>query len=564
MKHRKLGYTGLIVSEVALGSMQFGGKMNMGNLGQEDTTQMVKVALDNGVNFIDTADVYSLGESETLLGNALKGIRQEIVLATKVRLPMSENFNRSGATRVNILREVEGSLERLQTDYIDLYQVHGWDSNTPLEETLRTLDDLVRQGKVRYIGLSNLMSWQAATAVMLQERLGLERYVTAQMYYSLVGRGLEHEFQSFAEYHDIGILVWSPLAGGFLSGKYSRDNPAPAGSRFADAGQFVPFDREIGYRVVDAVKEVAARHGASPARVAISWLLGRPAVSSVIIAARKVEQLEDNIRAVDLRLSDDDTRQLDAASDPGIPYPKVDGPSARHRGGSAFQGSASRALRGGRSLEGPSRDAVVRLKGSVARARDKGGTDRGHQDERRISRERQANEKGTSSGRRELPVDPVLRGRCVTVGVSGPGAICLDDSGSRAHRHVRFQQPGLFRLVPGDKAASAGQAPSRILLAGSGVFERRAVHPDLLHGNDDPRRMEAREGRDVAQSAVSGQVRPGHEKPARRSKTSIPAWRVDQEVDAGEDRGARGEPLRGMEKCVGDEIFWILKQLVGQ
>jgi len=322
MEYRKLGNTGLIVSEVALGTMQFGGKMNMGNLGQEETTQMVKLALDRGINFIDTADVYSLGESETLLGNAFKGIRQEIVLATKVRLPMSDNFNHSGATRVNILREVESSLRRLQTDYIDLYQVHGWDSNTPLEETVRTLNDLVRQGKVRYIGLSNLMSWQAATAVMLQERLGLEKYVTAQMYYSLVGRGLEYEFQSFAEYHNIGILVWSALAGGFLAGKYSRSNPAPAGTRFGDAGQFVPFDKEMGYRVVDALKEVAARHGASPARVALAWVLGRPAVSSVIVAARKPEHLEDNILAVDLRLSDEDVRQLDAASDPGVPYPK--------------------------------------------------------------------------------------------------------------------------------------------------------------------------------------------------------------------------------------------------
>src|SRR5579862_2528650 len=256
MKYRKLGNTGLIVSEVALGSMQFGGKMNMGNLGQEDTTRMVKLALDGGVNFIDTADVYSLGESETLLGNALKGIREEIVLATKVRLPMSANFNHSGATRVNIMREVEASLRRLQTDYIDLYQVHGWDSNTPLEETVRTLDDLVHQGKVRYIGLSNLMSWQAATAIMLQSRLGLEKYVTAQMYYSLVGRGLEYEFQSFAQYHNIGILVWSPLAGGFLSGKYGRANPAPGGTRFAEAGSFVPFDKELGYRVVDVLKEV--------------------------------------------------------------------------------------------------------------------------------------------------------------------------------------------------------------------------------------------------------------------------------------------------------------------
>jgi len=302
--------------------MQFGGKMNMGNLDQEGATRMVKLALEMGINFIDTADVYSLGESETLVGNALKGMRKEIVLATKVRLPMGENFNRSGATRVNILREVEGSLRRLQTDYIDLYQVHGWDSNTPIEETLRTLDDLVRQGKVRYIGLSNFMSWQATTAVMLQDRLGLEKYVTAQMYYSLVGRGLEYEFQSFAEYHNIGILVWSPLAGGFLTGKYSRANPAPAGTRFAEAGNFVPFDKEMGYRVVEALKEVAGRHDATPARVALAWVLGRPAVSSVIIAARKPEQLEDNIRAVDLRLLDDEVRLLDAASDPGVPYPK--------------------------------------------------------------------------------------------------------------------------------------------------------------------------------------------------------------------------------------------------
>jgi aryl-alcohol dehydrogenase-like predicted oxidoreductase len=302
--------------------MQFGGKMNMGNLGQEDTTRMMKLALDRGINFIDTADVYSLGESETLVGNALKGVRREIVLATKVRLPMSDNLNRSGATRVNILRELEGSLQRLQTDYIDLYQVHGWDSNTPLEETLRTLDDVVRQGKVRYIGLSNFMSWQAATSIMLQERLGLEKYVTAQMYYSLVGRGLEYEFQSFAEYHNIGVLVWSPLAGGFLSGKYSRTNHAPAGTRFAEAGSFVPFDKEIGYRVVEALKDVAGRHGVSPARAALSWTLGRAAVSSVIIAARKAEQLEDNIAAVDLQISNEDIRQLDAASDPGIPYPK--------------------------------------------------------------------------------------------------------------------------------------------------------------------------------------------------------------------------------------------------
>ncbi|MEN6297828.1 MAG: aldo/keto reductase [Rectinema sp.] len=323
MKYRKLGNTGVIVSEVALGTMQFGGTMNMGNLGQEATTKMVKLALDSGINLIDTADVYSRGESETLLGNALKGIRDEIVLATKARLPMSDNnFNRSGATRLNIMREVEGSLKRLQTDHIDLYQIHGWDSNTPLEETLRTLDDLVRQGKVRYIGLSNYLSWQAAMALSLQERMGLEKYATAQMHYSLVNRGLEYEFQSFAEYANLGILVWSPLAGGFLAGKYGRTSPAPQGTRFADAGQFVPFDKELGYRVVDALKEVAGRHGANPAQVALAWVLSKPAVSSVIIAARKAENLADDIKAVDLALSDEDIQLLDKVSDPGVPYPK--------------------------------------------------------------------------------------------------------------------------------------------------------------------------------------------------------------------------------------------------
>jgi aryl-alcohol dehydrogenase-like predicted oxidoreductase len=303
--------------------MQFGSKMNMGGLDQRATSDMVKFALDRGVNFIDTADVYSLGESETLIGEALKGLRQEIVLATKARLPMSDNFNHSGATRVNIIREVEASLRRLQTEYIDLYQIHGWDSNTPLEETLRTLDDLVRQGKVRYIGLSNYLSWQAADALALQERLGLEKYATAQMHYSLAGRGLENEFLSFAEYHGIGILVWSPLAGGFLAGKYSRNNPAPANTRFAEAGQFVPIDKEKAYRIIDMLGKIGNGHGCGPARVALAWLLSRPAVSSVIIAARQNAHLDDNIKAVDLVLSRDELKLLDEVSDTGTPpYPK--------------------------------------------------------------------------------------------------------------------------------------------------------------------------------------------------------------------------------------------------
>lgn len=322
MKYRKLGRSGLIVSAVALGTMQFGGKMNMGNLDQQATNEMVKFALDQGINFIDTADVYSLGESETLLGHALKGIREEIVLASKVRLPMSENMNRSGSTRVNIMRGVESSLKRLQTDYLDLYQVHGWDSNTPLEETVRTLDDLVRQGKVRYIGLSNYLAWQAATALGIQEREHLEKFATAQLYYSLVGRDLEHDWLACAEYHQLGILVWSPLAGGFLSGKYDRNTPPQSGTRFAEAGQFVKFDKELGFDVVDALREVAQRHGVSPARVALAWLLSCPMISSVIIGARKIEHLQDNIAAVDLELSAEDMEQLNKASDPGTPYPK--------------------------------------------------------------------------------------------------------------------------------------------------------------------------------------------------------------------------------------------------
>lgn len=322
MKYRSLGNSGLIVSEVGLGTMQFGKAMQMGGLGQKETNEMVNFAMDHGINYIDTADVYSLGESEELLGNALKGIREEIVLSTKCRLPMDENINHSGATRVNIIREVEASLRRLQTDYIDLYQLHSWDPYTPLEETLRTLDNLVRQGKVRYIGMSNYMAWQVSTALGLQERLGLEKYITAQMYYSLVGRGLEHEFMSFAKYHNIGLIVWSPLAGGFLTGKYDRDNPPPEGSRFAEAGQFVPFELDKGFEIVDTLKKVGKRHGVSPARIALAWTLSRENISSVLIAARKLEHLEDNIRAVDLELSDEEIRLLDEVSDPGVPYPR--------------------------------------------------------------------------------------------------------------------------------------------------------------------------------------------------------------------------------------------------
>ena len=322
MKYRKLGNTGIIVSAVTLGTMQFGMQMNMGRLGQKETTEMINYALSKGINCIDTADVYSRGESETLVGNSIKDIRNELVLTTKVRLPMSDNLNRSGATRKNIMQGIESSLKRLKTDYIDLYQIHGWDSSTPMEETVRTLDDLVRQGKVRYIGFSNYLAWQASASIELQKQLNLEKYVTAQMHYSLVNRGIEDEFISFAENYNIGILVWSPLAGGFLSGKYEKNKAAQKGTRFEEAGQFVPFDKEKGFAIVEVLKDIAGQRGVSPSRIALAWILARSQVSSVIIGARKIEHLDDNIQAVDLELTVEEIGRLNKKSFSGIPYPK--------------------------------------------------------------------------------------------------------------------------------------------------------------------------------------------------------------------------------------------------
>ena len=330
MEYRRLGNTGLIVSALSLGTMQFGEAMNVGRLGQAETTAMIRFALERGINFIDTADVYSRGESETLIGGALKelGVRQDIVVATKCRLPMSDtNFNHSGATRVNILREIDASLRRLQTDYVDLYQIHGWDSNTPLEETLRALDDVVRAGKVRYIGFSNYLAWQGMAALALQTQLNLNKYVTAQMYYSLVERSLEHEFVSLCEYTGVGILVWSALAGGFLSGKYERGKPAPEQSRFRDAGPFVPFDADLdrSYAILDVVKAVAARHNVSPSRVALAWTMRQPMISSVIIAARSHAHLDDNIQAADLKLTERRYGGTERGVTPRNALPQMDG-----------------------------------------------------------------------------------------------------------------------------------------------------------------------------------------------------------------------------------------------
>ena len=304
MRYRKLGNTGLIVSSVALGTMQFGGKMNMGNLGQEDTTRMVKLALDRGINFIDTADVYSLGESETLVGNALKGVRSEIVLATKVRLPMSENFNRSGATRVNIMREVEGSLRRLQTDYIDLYQVHGWDSNTPLEETLRTLDDLVRQGKVRYIGLSE------AGPATIRRAHAVHPVAALQTEYSLWTRDPEAELLPLLRELGIGFVPYSPLGHGFLTGdirspeQLSDDDWRKTNPRFTAEN----FQRNL--RIVDEVEAVAAEAGATPAQIALAWLLAQGDDIAPIPGTKRVARVEENTAADRIELSAEQVERL--------------------------------------------------------------------------------------------------------------------------------------------------------------------------------------------------------------------------------------------------------------
>ena len=321
MKHRKLGNTGLIVSEVALGSMQFGGKMKMGNLGQEDTTRMVKLALDRGINFIDTADVYSLGESETLLGNALKGVREEIVLATKVRLPMSDNFNRSGATRVNIMRGIESSLKRLQTDHVDLYQVHGWDSNTPLEETLRTLDDLVRQGKVLYVGISDAPAWWIAQANTLAHLRGWSPFIGLQIEYSLVERTVERELIPMAKALNLGLTAWSPLSNGVLTGKYHGYGSSEPGRMSADMmKEFLP-EQQRTDRVVAAVKAVSDKIGRSMAQVALAWLRSRPVPVIPIIGARKLSQLQDNLASFDLTLSADQLKTLDEASRIELGFP---------------------------------------------------------------------------------------------------------------------------------------------------------------------------------------------------------------------------------------------------
>ncbi|MFK3983851.1 aldo/keto reductase [Micromonospora sp. NPDC050397] len=328
MKYRLLGRTGVWVSEISLGTMTFGGKEHpvfrpIGGLGQDEVDRVVGTALDAGINFIDTADVYADGESEELLGRAIGNRRRDVVLGTKLIAPVGPGPNDQGLSRMHVMRSVEDSLRRLGTDYIDLYQIHNWDHVTPIEETLSALDDAVRQGKVRYIGSSNLAAWQITQALGVSALHDQAKFVANQVHYSLVSRDAERDLVPMAQDTGLSLTVWSPLAGGFLTGKFDRGGvTTDQGSRRSQNGyDFVQFDEEKGFRIVDVLRSVAARHEVSPARVALAWLLAQPAVTSVIAGARKLEQLTDNIAASELTLTAQDLAELDEVSRLPVAYP---------------------------------------------------------------------------------------------------------------------------------------------------------------------------------------------------------------------------------------------------
>jgi aryl-alcohol dehydrogenase-like predicted oxidoreductase len=326
MRYRLLGRSGLLVSEICLGTMTWGGRgrwQPIGQLGLKDAESQIRLAFDAGVNFIDTADVYSEGDAEALLGQALRNLglpREELVIATKVRVRTGAGPNGVGLSRGHITDSVNASLRRLQLEHIDLYQIHGQDLATPIEETLRTLEDLVRSGKVRYIGLSNHAAWQIMKAASISQHRGWNRFESIQAYYSLASRELEREIVPAALDRGMGIMVWSPLAGGLLSGKFTGKDSGPEGAR-RTTFDFPPVDRPRAFRCVEAMRPIAQAHGVSVARVALAWLLHQPAVASVIVGAKTLEQLADNIAASGLRLTEVQLHDLDEASRLPPEYP---------------------------------------------------------------------------------------------------------------------------------------------------------------------------------------------------------------------------------------------------
>jgi len=329
MKYNQLGDTGLFVSELCLGTMTFGQTQegspwaSVAGVEQAEADKIVERSLAAGVNFIDTADVYSFGQSEQLLGQALKNLnvpRKDVVIATKVYSVMGSKPNDRGASRGHIMDSVDASLKRLQTDHIDLYQIHATDIVTPVDETLRAFDDLVAQGKVRYVGVSNWQAWRIAKALGISERRGFARFETIQAYYSIAGRDLEREIVPLMNEEKLGLMVWSPLAGGLLSGKYGPGAPGNGEGRRATF-DFPPVDRDRAWACVAVMREVAEKHGVSVATVALAYVLAKPFVTTVIIGAKRIDQLEQNLAATGLKLDADDMKKLDDVSALAPEYP---------------------------------------------------------------------------------------------------------------------------------------------------------------------------------------------------------------------------------------------------
>ncbi|GAA3584108.1 aldo/keto reductase [Kribbella ginsengisoli] len=325
MKFAQLGATGLYVSRIALGAMSFGGAGTppwnfVGGLDDAAAGLLVNTALDAGVNLIDTADMYADGESEEILGRVIKSRRDEVILATKLAARMGPGPNDAGLSRYHVTNALDASLRRLGTDHIDLYQIHNIDPITPIEETLRALDDAVRAGKIRYLGASNLAAWQLARALGKSDQLGLSRFVASQSYYSLAGRDIEAELVPLLTEEKVGLIVWSPLAGGFLSGKFGRDGSTDAEARHGKTG-FPPVDPEAGYDIVDVLRKVAERREATVAQTALAWVLAQPAVTSVIAGVKRLDQLTGNLAAVELELTAEDLAELDEVSRPAARYP---------------------------------------------------------------------------------------------------------------------------------------------------------------------------------------------------------------------------------------------------
>jgi aryl-alcohol dehydrogenase-like predicted oxidoreductase len=328
MRYRLLGQTGLYVSELCLGTMTYGGNKgiweSIGSLQQDAVNEQVKFAVDAGINFIDTANVYSVGKSEALLGQSLKALglaRDQLIVATKATGSMDDSPNGRGQSRHHLFNQVDASLKRLQLDYIDLYQLHGFDPLTPFEESLGALNDLVKSGRVRYIGLCNMAAWQVMKSLSVSERLNLAKFVSVQAYYTIAGRDLERELMPLMQDQKLGLMVWSPLAGGLLSGKFSSaDDKGPAGAR-RGAFDFPLVDKARAFKCVDAMRPMAVARKVSVAQIALAWLLAKPFVTTVIIGAKSMDQLRDNIASTRVQLDDAEMKQLDEASALPAEYP---------------------------------------------------------------------------------------------------------------------------------------------------------------------------------------------------------------------------------------------------